>query len=69
MSGEQALEEQLEELRQVDNLFDLKCAVHNKLTAHYFKGQNPMMLDRQDPAKAEELYKKVGEHMKRFFGE
>ena len=69
MSGEQALEEQLEELRQSDNLFDVKCAVHNKLTEYYFKGQNPMMLDRQDPAKAEELYKKVGEHMKRFFGE
>ena len=69
MSGEQALEEQLEELRQSDNLFDLKCAVHDKLTEYYFKGQNPMMLDRQDPAKAEELYKKVGEHMKRFFGE
>ena len=69
MSGEQALEEQLEELRQSDNLFDLKCAVHDKLTEYYFKGQNPMILDRQDPAKAEELYKKVGEHMKRFFGE
>tara|TARA_R100001510_G_C7601312_1_gene167792 strand:+ start:621 stop:830 length:210 start_codon:yes stop_codon:yes gene_type:complete len=69
MSGEQALEKQLEELRQSDNLFDLKCAVHDKLTEYYFKGQNPMMLDRQDPAKAEELYKKVGEHMKRFFGE
>ena len=69
MSGEQALEKQLEELRQSDNLFDLKCAVHDKLTEYYFKGQNPMMLDRQDPAQAEELYKKVGEHMKRFFGE
>lgn len=75
MSGEEALEKQLEEMRQSDNLFDLKSAVHEKLTAHYFKhlckinGQNPMTLDRQDPAKAEELYKKVGEHMKRFFGE
>tara|TARA_S200002703_G_scaffold153320_1_gene154785 strand:+ start:288 stop:497 length:210 start_codon:yes stop_codon:yes gene_type:complete len=69
MTGEEALEKQLEELRQVDKLTDLKCAVHDRLVDYYFEDQSPMVLDRQDPAKAEDLYKKVGEHMKRFFGE
>ncbi len=69
MSGEEALEKQIEEMRQSDNLYDVKCAVHNKLTEHYFKGQIPMVLAEQNPEKVEELYKKVGEHMTRIFGE
>ena len=69
MTGEEALEKQIEEMRQSDNLFDVKCAVHAKLTEHYFEGQIPMVLAEQNPEKVEELYKKVGEHMTRIFGE
>ncbi len=63
-----ALNAQIEEARKADILFDVKCDIHQKLMDYYFKDQNPMLLDREQPEKAKELFSKVGKHMEQIFG-
>ena len=67
--AEQDLERAIDEAKSLDSQFELKAKIHQLLMDHYFKNENPMLMNESDPKKAQTLFKKVGERMTQIFGD
>ena len=67
--AEQDLERAIDEAKSLDDQYEIKRVIHQALMDHYFKDQNPMLMNESEPEKAEALFKKVGEWMDRIFGD
>ena len=69
--GLEVLQKQINEARSQDDLFDLKCSVHDELMNHYFGDRVPMLM-MDDPDQRDEcadLMNKIGACMTKIFGE
>ena len=67
--AEQDLERAIAEAKSLDDQYETKRVIHQTLMDHYFKDQNPMLMNESEPEKAQALFKKVGEHMQQIFGD
>ena len=65
------LEEQMDECRNIDPLFDVKCTYHQELMDQFLGGQIPMLLadTKEGQAKLDIINAKVSKAMFERFGE